>query len=70
MTHSDISGFSRLDFNLWKEYLDIAQEFWLPQSLKSRTRFIALLCLLMAFVASLLFLFIAAITIATQCICT
>ena len=66
MNSSDISGFSRLDLNLWKEYLDIAQEFWLPQSLKSRTRFIAMLCLLMAFVASLLFLFIAAITIATH----
>nr|WP_319494599.1 ABC transporter ATP-binding protein/permease [uncultured Desulfobacter sp.] len=66
MNSSDISGFSRLDLNLWKEYLDIAQEFWLPQSLKSRTRFIAMLCLLMAFVASLLFLFVAAITIATH----
>ena len=66
MTPNDISGLSRLDFNLWKEYLDIAQEFWLPQSLKSRTRFIIMLCLLMAFVASLLFLFVAAITIATH----
>nr|WP_320015401.1 ABC transporter ATP-binding protein/permease [uncultured Desulfobacter sp.] len=66
MTPSDISGFSRLDLNLWKEYLDIAQEFWLPQSLKSRTRFIALLCLLMAFVASLLFLFVTVTTTATH----
>ncbi len=66
MTPSDISGLSRLDYNLWKEYLDIAQEFWLPQSLKSRTRFIVLLCLLMAFVASLLFLFVAATTTATH----
>lgn len=66
MNSSDISGFSRLDFNLWKEYLDIAQEFWLPQNLKSRARFILMLCLLMAFVASLLFLFVAAITISTH----
>ncbi|WP_321413990.1 ABC transporter ATP-binding protein/permease [uncultured Desulfobacter sp.] len=66
MTPSDISGLSRLDLNLWKEYLDIAQEFWLPQSLKSRTRFIVMLCLLMAFVASVLFLFVAAATIATH----
>lgn len=64
MTPSDISGLSRLDLNLWKEYLDIAQEFWLPRSLKSRTRFIAMLCLLMAFVASVLFLFVAVATIA------
>ncbi len=62
MTPSDISGLSRLDLNLWKEYLDIAQEFWLPQTLKSRTRFILLLCLLMAFVASLLFFVVAATT--------
>ena len=62
----DISGLSRLDLNLWKEYLDIAQEFWLPQSLKSRTRFIVLLCLLMAFVASLLFLFVTVATTATH----
>ncbi|MBP9598154.1 MAG: ABC transporter ATP-binding protein/permease, partial [Desulfobacter sp.] len=66
MTPSDISGFSRLDLNLWKEYLDIAQEFWLPQSLKSKTRFIVMLCLLMAFVASVLFLFIAVTTTATH----
>ncbi|WP_289023665.1 ABC transporter ATP-binding protein/permease [Desulfobacter postgatei] len=66
MTPSDISGFSRLDLNLWKEYLDIAQEFWLPQSLKSKTRFIVMLCLLMAFVASVLFLFIAITTTATH----
>ncbi|WP_321494534.1 ABC transporter ATP-binding protein/permease [uncultured Desulfobacter sp.] len=66
MNPSDISGLSRLDLNLWKEYLDIAQEFWLPQSLKSRTRFIVMLCLLMAFVASLLFLFIAVVTTATH----
>ena len=66
MTPSDISGLSRLDLNLWKEYLDIAQEFWLPQSLKSRTRFIVLLCLLMAFVASLLFLFVTVTTTATH----
>ena len=66
MMPSDISGLSRLDFNLWKEYLDIAQEFWLPQSLKSRTRFIVLLSLLMAFMASLLFLFVSATTTATH----
>ncbi|PIE63080.1 MAG: ABC transporter ATP-binding protein [Desulfobacter postgatei] len=66
MTPSDISGYSRLDLNLWKEYLDIAQEFWLPQRLKSRTRFIVLLSLLMAFVASMLFLFVAVTTTATH----
>jgi len=58
--HSEVSGLSRLDFTLWKEYLDIAQEFWLPPGLESKTRFLVLLCLLMAFVASLLFFFIAA----------
>ncbi len=66
MPPSDISGLSRLDFNLWKEYLDIAQEFWLPRTLKSRTRFIILLCLLMAFVASLLFFCVAATTTLTH----
>lgn len=66
MTPSDISGFSRLDLNLWKEYLDIAQEFWLPRSLKSRARFIVLLCFLMIFVASVLFLFVTATTTATH----
>jgi len=66
MTPRDISGLSRLDLNLWKEYLDIAQEFWLPQNLKSRTRFIVMLSLLMAFVASLLFLFVAAATTAAH----
>ena len=66
MTPGDLSGVSRLDFNLWKEYLDIAQEFWLPRTLKSRIRFITLLCLLMAFVASLLFFFMAATTTLTH----
>ncbi len=66
MPTSDISGLSRLDFNLWKEYLDIAQEFWLPRTLKSRTRFVILLCLLMAFVAALLFFCVAATTTLTH----
>ena len=64
--HSEMSGLSRLDFRLWKEYLDIAQEFWLPPGLKSKTRFLVLLCLLMAFVASLLFFFIAATVMFTH----
>ncbi len=69
MKHSnsnDVSGISRLDLRLWKEYLYIAQEFWLPRELKSSPRFILLICLLMAFVASLLFFFIAAVTTVTH----
>jgi len=57
---SGASSISRLDFKLWKEYLEIAHEFWLPQSLASKRRFLIMLSLLMAFVASLLFAFAAA----------
>ncbi|PIE59217.1 MAG: ABC transporter ATP-binding protein [Desulfobulbus propionicus] len=56
----EIAGKSRLDSRLWKEYLDIAQEFWLPQSLQGRARFLFLLGFLMIFVVCLLFFFIAA----------
>jgi vitamin B12/bleomycin/antimicrobial peptide transport system ATP-binding/permease protein len=55
---SGASGISRLDINLWKEYLDIAQSFWLPPDLAGKSRFLLLLFSLMVFVASLLFVLV------------
>ena len=63
MQHKKIDGsesISRLNLNLWKEYLDIAQAFWLPRSLAGKRRFVLMITLLMAFVASLLFVFVVA----------
>ncbi len=61
MEEQKISGkskISRLDFKLWREYLRITQEFWLPRDLQNVPRFITLVCFLMLFAASVLFMFV------------
>ena len=58
MSSDKISGksnISRLDWKLWKEYLEIAQEFWLPKELQKKRRFILLIGLMMFFCSSILF---------------